>query len=382
MFENYKLSLLDFYWIKNKNHRLSINLEDPGREKIRIECVKVFLRKNTQKDKDLIRLVFDPKNQFDDQVRSIERFKLDKFRSLVSFMVEGTSIRDERLVKLLAWLIDFPTYNEWRELSEEELKLIFEEAAKKPVEIAGNEVIESYSAEPTSDVEEPVVIFTPPLPMTIIGDINQGGKDCDTELPEPKHPVYEPRFSPRYITLSCIILLFTCSISFVVWENWSTTVRMPKAGENFMYWDGDHYVPVKKGEQRAGVSIIPLDLKTLQQQRKITLPDTLTKYSLGKVWYKGYGSNHEYFTFKGVYPTDTARTLRPLSNTILTKYTSNYRYMLTRLVWFLCAAVLISLCGFAVSRLEKEVKRTEEETKTEKEETIAYHNNELQATRA
>jgi len=317
--------------------------------------VKVFLRKNTQKDKDLIRLVFDPKNQFDDQVRSIERFKLDKFRSLVSFMVEGTSIRDERLVKLLAWLIDFPTYNEWRELSEEELKLIFEEAAKKPEEDTGNEVPEPYTAEPTIDVEEPGVISTPPPPIVIIGDTNQSGKDCDTELPEPEHSVYEPRFSPRYITLSCIILLFTCSISFVVWENWSTTVRMPKAGEKHMYWDGDHYEPVKEGDQKPGVSIIPLDLKTLKQQRKITLPDTLTEYSLGKVWYKGYGSNHEYFTFKGVYPADTARTLRPLSNTILTKYTSNYRYMLSRLVWFICAAFLISLGGYGVSRIKRKV---------------------------
>lgn len=355
MFENYKLSLLDFYWIKNKNHRLSINLEDPGREKIRIECVEVFLRKNAQKDKDLIRLVFDPKNQFEDQVRSIERFKLDKFRSLVSFMVEGTSIRDEKLVKLLAWLIDFPTYNEWRELSEEELKLIFDEAAKKPEENNMRDVlINGDISEPTSDIEKPNVVSTLPPPIIITRYADDGNKGGNTSLSEPKS-VYEPRFSPRYITLSCIILLLVCTASFAVWERRAKMVRMPESGEKFMYWDGDHYEPVKEGDQKPGVSIIPLDLKTLQQQRKITLPDTLTKYSLGKVWYKGYGSNHEYFTFKGVYPADTARTLRPLSNTILTKYTSNYRYLLTRLIWFLCAAFFISLCGYGVSRMKRKI---------------------------
>lgn len=379
MFENYKLSLLDFYRIKNKNHRLSINLEDPGREKIRMECVEVFLRKNTQKDKDLIRLVFDPKNQFDDQVRSIERFKLDKFRSLVSFMIEGTSIRDEKLVKLLAWLIDFPTYNEWRELSEEELKLIFEEAAKKPEEKIGNELLEHDAPEPTRDVEETVVKSTTPPVKIISVKINGGdnGAGETKNVHPPEGPVYEPRFSPRYIAISCIILLFIGSVSFMAWENRATSIRMPNADEKYMYWDGDHYEPVKVGEQDPGVTIIPLDLKLLQQQRKITLPDTLTKYSLGKVWYKGYGSNHEYFTFKGAYPADTARTLRPLSNTILTKYTSNYRYILTRVIWFLYAAIFVSLCGYGVSRMTRKVSVQKPEQKINDDPIIDFSEKQL-----
>ncbi len=364
MFENYKLSLLDFYWIKNKNHRLSINLEDPGREKIRIECVEVFQRKNTQKDKDLIRLVFDPKNQFDDQVRSIERFKLDKFRSLVSFMVEGTSIRDERLVKLLAWLIDFPTYIEWRELSEEELKLIFEEAAKKLEEGKENEALESYTSESTNAIEESVAKPTAP-PVTIIPvKINSGDEGIGETIKAdpPEEPVYERRFSPRYITISCIILLFIGSTSFVAWEHRFKAVRTPNADEKCMYWESDHYEPVKCNAQIAGVTIIPLDLKTLQQQRKITIPDTLTKYSLGKVWYKGYGSNHEYFTFNGVYPADTARTLKPLSNMILARHTSNYRYILTRLTWFLYATIFVSLCGYGVSKMKRKVSIPDQKT--------------------
>ncbi|MBB6236951.1 hypothetical protein HDC90_001568 [Pedobacter sp. AK013] len=366
MFENYKLSLLDFYWIKNKNHRLSINLEDPGREKIRIECVEVFLRKNTQKDKDLIRLVFDPKNQFDDQVRSIERFKLDKFRSLVSFMVEGTSIRDEKLVKLLAWLIDFPTYNEWRELSEEELKLIFEEAAKKPEE----EITEPITTKPTGEVKVPDITSTPPpQPIFIMGKPTGGGNGEDVTRPEqPKQPVYVPKFSPRYITISCTILLFVSTTSLAVWERLPTPIRMPNAVEKFMYWDEDHYEPIKDDKQNVGTPIIPLNVQTLTRQRKINLPDTLTSYSIGKVWYKGYGKNHEFFTDSGAYPLDTQRVLKPLSNTILTKYISNYRYMLTRLVWFLCAAFFISICGIWASRLKKEemaVRKPEEAAGTD-----------------
>lgn len=368
MFEEYKKDLLKFYLINRKSGRLSINLDSPGREKLRKECIYVFKIKSTPKDKDLIKSVFDPTDQYEDQVRSIEKFSLDRFRPLISFLKEEVKIvRDDKLIRLLAWLLDFPTYSEWREFSEEELKLIFEEAAKKPEDDTENEIPELYTSEPTSDFKESVVKPTTP-PGTIISvEINDGDKGAGEtiNIRPSEEPVYERRFSPRYITMSCIILLFACNISFIVWENWSTTVRMPKADEKHMYWDGDHYEPVKEGEQKAGVSIIPLDLKTLQQQRKITLPDTLTKHSLGKVWYKGYGSNHEYFTFKGVYPADTARTLRPLSNTILTKYTSNYRYTLTRLVWFLYAAIFVSLCGYGVSRMKRKVSIEKPEQKTD-----------------
>ena len=376
MFEDYKSSLLDFYHVKRKSQRLTLNLDQPGREKLRKECVEVFLRKNTQKDRDFIRSIFDPRNQFDDQVRSIERFNLDRFRPLVSFMVEGRSTRDEGLVKLLAWLIDFPSYNEWRELSKEELKFIFEEAAKKPE----GEITEPIITKPIGDVKVPDNTFTPP-PIVIIGKPAGGSNGEDVTQPDqPKEPVYVPKFSPRYITISCIILLLTCTISFIVSENWYTTVRMPKADEKHMYWDGDHYEPVKDGEQEPGITIIPLNLKTLKQQRKINLPDTLTTYSLGKVWYKGFVKDHEFFTDSGAYPQDTQRVLKPLTNTILTKYTSNYRYLLTRLVWFLCAAFFISLCGIGASKLKKEVKSSEEETKTEGGEKTDFHSNELQAT--
>lgn len=359
MFEDYKSSLLDFYHVKRKSHRLTLNLDQPGREKLRKECVEVFFRKNTQKDKDFIRSIFDPRNQFDDQVRSIERFKLDKFRPLVSFMVEGRSTRDEGLVKLLAWLIDFPSYNEWRELSEEELKFLFEEAAKKPEEEMENRAVEPDTSEPTSNVEEPGVVTTPTSTTIIIRDSKPTGKDPDTEWPKP--PVYEPRFSLPYITISCIILLFIGITSFVAWERSTIAVRTPAKEEKCMYWNEDHYEPVKCDAQIANATIIPLDLKKLQHQRKINLSDTLTSYSLGKVWYKGFVKDHEFFTAAGTYPADTTRVLKKLTPIILSKYISNSRYLQARLTWLLYAVIFITLCGFGASRLKKEVKQPVEE---------------------
>lgn len=369
MFEDYKSSLLDFYHVKRKSQRLTLNLDQPGREKLRKECVEVFLRKNTQKDKDFIRSIFDPRNQFDDQVRSIERFKLDKFRPLVSFMVEGRSTRDEGLVKLLAWLIDFPAYSEWRDLSEQELKLIFEEAAKKPEE---EEITEPIITKPTGDVKVPDNIFTPP-PIFIIGKPTGGSNGEDLTQPkQPKEPVHVPKFSPRYITISCILLLFISSSSFIAWERSSIAVRTPDKEEKCMYWNGDHFEPVDCKGQVEGATIIPLDLKALEKQRKINLPDTLTSYSLGKVWYKGFVKDHEFFTAAGPYPTDTTRVLKKLTSIILAKYISNNRYLQTRLTWLLYAAIFITLCGFGASRLKKEVKPPVEEPAAEEDDKLDF----------
>jgi len=320
MFEEYKKDLLKFYQIKEKNNNLSDNLNPLKRERLRAECIEVFRQKNTSKDKDLIKSVFDPSNGYEDQVRSIERFNLDRFRPLISFLKEEVRvIRDDKLIKLFAWLINFPTNEEWRGFSQAEKNIVFKAAEK-------------------TQPQKPL----PPKKPTPIP-------------PGPSTPIISHRFSSPQIIITCILALTITSISFMAWERMVTSVRKPNPDEKFMYWDGDHYEPVKEGEQKAGVTIIPLDLKLLQQQRKITLPDTLTKYSLGKVWYKGYGKAHEYFTAPGVYPPDTIRRLKPLSSQII-KYSSYDRYLLTRLKWFLGTAFFIGLCGYWAGTFKKEVK--------------------------
>jgi len=386
MFEDYKKAILDFYRIKKENHRLSLNLEAPRRDRLRAECAKVFLRKNSKVDRDFIRSVFDPTNEYEDQMRSIERFDLDRFRALVSFLtIEGRDIRDDRLVKLLAWLIDFPPYNEWRELSEEKLKLIFEEAAKTHIE-------ESLEEEDKNDDTIDGGEFKCDEKEIQLEDSNEDepkneedqSSDELEEYLEEDHlgPLYIPRFSIRHIAIVSIILLFIGTTSFVAWERRAITVRKAHSDEKFMYWDEDHYEPVKDEKQNVGAPIIPLNENTLRQQQKITLPDTLTSYSIGKVWYKGHGKDHEFFTSSGAYPQDLQRVLKPLTSTILTRYTSNYRYILTRLVWFICAAFFIGLCGYGASKLEKKVKPAVKESDTEEEETTALLGNELQATGA
>jgi hypothetical protein len=149
MFEEYKKDVLKFYRIRKENHRLPDNLAPLGRERLRRECVEVFKRKNTPRDKDFIKSVFDPANEYEDQIRSIERFDLNRFRPLISFLTEEVrNTRDDKLVKLFAWLIDFPPNEVWREFDEEKREFIFKGAAN------GDNPI------------PPIVIFPPDEPPT------------------------------------------------------------------------------------------------------------------------------------------------------------------------------------------------------------------------
>ena len=292
--------------------------------KLRSACLKVYASRHDPKDLDILATFFDVDRMVCDIQKKLNESEPDDFRPLWNHITGGTVTTEERNTDLLAWLIDL----EPRPSSSYYL------SADKTIKIGGKPIDDLFTNTPT------------PTTSTTTGD---------EELIQPEGSTYIPRFSPRYITIACILLLFIGSTSFVAWETHTPSPRRPKAGEKFMYWDEDHYEPVKDDKQNVGAPIIPLNVQTLTQQRKINLPDTLTSYSIGKVWYKGHGKDHEFFTSAGIYPPDTVRTLKKLSPGILRDYVSYYRYLLTRLVWFICAAFFISLCGFAVSRLEKEV---------------------------
>jgi hypothetical protein len=412
MIEEYPELVLSTYKKMRNNGELSLYLLSPTPAKLKRECLRIYSgSRYNPLDDDTLSLFFDVDKIESDFDEILSTADPDLFRPLINHINDKTVRTDEKNIELLAWLIDFkprPSGSYYKNLRERN-KLA--EAASEAVEIATNE-IEQNSAEVDlalqnkenlkestttpngQDINEknggaenekgPMVKPTTP-PIVVIpiktGDIKINGGNTEPPPTIPAKPEYVPRFSSRYVTISCIILLLVGTTSFAVWERW-TKIRMPEPDEKFMYWDEDHYEPIKDGKQNVGAPIIPLNVQTLTRQRKINLPDTLTSYSIGKVWYKGHGKGHEFFTDSGAYPLDIQRVLKPLTNNILTKYTSNDRYLLTRLVWFICAVFFIGLCGLAASKLEKEVKHSGEETKTEKEEIIEYHNSDLQATSA
>lgn len=371
--EDYKKVVFDAYRKKKKEGSLSPNLLDPTPGNVREECLIIYReRERNSKDDEILRQFFKGVDKEKGYLTVLENCLAEKFKQMPKILKGEVPKPGLRYAELLAWLIDFtprPSTSYYKSFYEESPVDIVDDALSVD-ETTGRSEDNDHNSEEESnrDVEmeeeeedkldEEVGTndksAKPDLEQSQDNESEEEAVDEDSDTNTEK--VYVSRFSSFSIITACLLLLLVGSASFVAWENRATSIRMPKTGENFMYWDGDHYEPVKAGQQEAGAAIIPLNLKKVAQQRKINLPDTLTSYSIGKVWYKGHGKDHEFFTDSGAYPLDTQRVLKPLSNTILTKYTSNYRYLLTRLVWFLCAAFFISICGIWASRLKKEEK--------------------------
>jgi hypothetical protein len=375
--EEYRKVVFDAYQKKKREGSLSSNLLDPTPGNVREECLIIYReRERNPKDDEIFKQFFKGVDKEKGYLTVLENSLAEKFKQMPKILKGGVPNYGLRYAELLAWLIDFqprPSTSYYTSFYKDKTSDIEEVIDTTEVKIGEtlttvtggngdgtqnpeNEKIIKDEGENKQDdiVEEVKESIVEKTDMGVTGqliDIKEKEKE-DTKV----DIQYVRLFSPRYITISCVILLLIGTTSFVAWETSTASVRMPKEDEKCMYWNEDHYEPVKCNAKIANATIIPLNLKKLQHQRKINLSDTLTSYSLGKVWYKGFVKDHEYFTDSGAYPLDTQRVLKPLTNTILTKYTSNYRYMLTRLVWFLCAALFVSLCGIGASKTKKKIK--------------------------
>lgn len=303
MADSYQNAVLDYYKKKKEELSLSHNLLNPTRGSVREECIKVFKERFEERDAEVFKNFFEPKSDSSAYLQCIELSRAEKFRTLHNFINKrepgNTSNKN---IELLAWLIDFNPRP----------KLLYD---------------------------------NPSLPQP-------PGGEGESPLPPPAPPV-----SIKSVVIIGILLLFIIEASFFLWERgFYRGPKTPSADEKCMYWTGTYYEPIKCDAKIKGAMIIPIDNRLVNSFKKINLPDTLTRNSIGKVWYMGVGKNHEYFTDSGMHPVDTLKRLRPLSLHILNKYISYHRYILNQIYWLACVITFIALCGFFVVYFSKKSK--------------------------
>jgi len=348
MFEEYKTVLRDFYLVQKTALKLTNNMESPGREKLRSECVAVFLKKNSKKDKDFIQSFFDPTNRYEDQVRSIEKFDLNKFRPLVSFLITGSKIRDDASVKLIAWLIDFPTYEDWRiSPNLKEIDVEFPEA-KEEDNIAPPKEDDLGTISTTANIEEVSVTHQIPEEHSIDGEKSENLVDIAPVVTKDMGIINsKSQFTIRIVVRICVILLLVFGGgAFLYWKDKIDRETITK-DEKCMYWNGDTYEAVACNVKTSSAKI-PLDTAVLNQLKKINEPDTLTQQSIGKVWYGKVNGKPDFYTADGTHPLDANKRLMPLTDYMLTKYISYHRYQLKMLIWSIGGLLIISVLTLLV----------------------------------
>lgn len=89
-----------------------------------------------------------------------------------------------------------------------------------------------------------------------------------------------------------------------------------------MYWTGDDYKAISCNDKVENASILALDATKVRTFKKIALTDTITRHSLGYVWYSKIDNKLEFFTSDGFHPTNDDRRLKPLTEYIINRYLS------------------------------------------------------------
>jgi hypothetical protein len=289
----YSKAVLAYYHQKLVADELSLFIRQLSPASYKEACLEVRRERFSRKDELPLKAFFGEGADKDACLFAINGLDIDKFKPLVNFIKGKTQKPDDKVVELVAWLIDFKDrpYDPRKDYS------------ITPYPLQGSLIDKAIDASPT----EPAGNEDGPQPIS----------------PEPT------KRSSQTISLKAgmekrkrkrIILAITISIAFVmvvlwIWPRKTTLPRID--GQACMFWVEDHYQPISCNQKVDKVQVIALDSEKINHFRKITRPDTITENALGSIWYVKFHGVYEYYTSPGYHPIDTSLKLRLLNDYIL-----------------------------------------------------------------
>lgn len=307
MFSDYKEKVLVEYQKKRASSDLSINLLHPTPGKLKAECQSVYKERHLQKDDQTLRLFFGSKDNTTDYSQSIRNFENDKFRPLVNFLNRRTTVTDDKNVELLAWLIDFEP-RPYKFGNTYDLK-----PSAISIDESSNDVI---NMENVDQLTKQDLTFTTPE----IGKEKIAAEEI--KLATSQTLIEETPAPTKKVTLKTTLSITAIAIAV------GAALLFMSPTEECMHWTGDHYERISCQQQASDYPIIALDTEKVAHLKKITLPDTITKSALGRIWYAKIEGELEFYTADGAHPVYTDKRLRPLTDYILDKYLSSKKEVL------------------------------------------------------
>lgn len=359
MFDDYLENILAAYEKSKNEGTLSPHLSSPTPGSLREECLLVYRKRYNSLDDGTLRLFFEFSDKEKSYSRGIENFKTDGFKQIPKILRRGINNPGIKYIELIAWLIDFqprpsPLYYKKPGTNNTAVN-----PEKPPIE-------EKKKEEPDPPLpEEPN--DNAPKKQDDPNDTNKDntkGNDGQTSenTDNPKDPINEKPpskfpLSSQSVILIAIVLLLVGGGTFFFQKN-KTAGLNNKNNQKCMYWAGDHYEPTDCDKKISDVPVIPLNNSILNNFKKITLPDTLTKNDIGKIWYTSKSRKHEFFTGSGMHPTDTTRRLKPLTPYILANHVSYHRYLLNILIYSFSVLIMAIICAVCLICFRKKRKNT------------------------
>lgn len=318
---------------KRTSNQLSPLLTQSTPGTIRLECANVYQERPEKKDEPTLRAFFGPAENERKLLSIIREFDVNKFKPLDNFLKSAGEKKTKfQNIELLAWLIDFKhrpyVYGMEAIPDEEELCVI-----RESVESAENTRAETTQDQNAFKKEE----------EGSDADNDDTGKNLPDDIEEAK-PTHGPAAMihkediAEKLTVPPINSYPAATVSeqkdskkknrwlpagipiLAVMLSGGAYFAGAIKGEHCMYWADDHYEKISCDEKAKGRFFIPLDEERLQDFKKITRQDTITGWSIGKIYYLKTNNAVECFTTDGSHPVQVNRKLHVLTQYIFDKY--------------------------------------------------------------
>lgn len=329
----FQSQVLKHYQEKRASDQLDFASPKPTTAKIKRGCEEALANRFDTRDEPFLRSYFKPKEgqRLD---LAIQHFPIDRFRPLNYYLRDHSKNPDFKHIKLLAWLIDFPS-RPYRSSYENHMEASELEVVQPPVistaepEIHatddGQVKTEPFDALPdnTTQVDDAPPKVDDEVNISEIEETSDEENDSQIDRRSEKH--WKDWYYPVAVILS--VWLGVRVVEGIRGKTLDTRplIAVPVIGQKgCVVWNEDHYEPSGCSSRVNIVARFQLDTATIRQLRRVTLPDTITRNSIKKLWYAKIDGQIEYFTAPGFHPLHPDRVLKPLTLYMYNKYV--YRY--------------------------------------------------------
>jgi hypothetical protein len=301
MFSAYKAKVILAYQKKREAGQLSLNILNSAPAKLREECLDVLQKRYLKKDDRTIRAFFKHRDETTDNEHRIRKSKGETFKTLDNYLKGITADTNDKNIELLAWLIDFePRPYKFGQT------IVVDDDIITEIKEEENEEKEKTTEEKISDGQSS----------------KNGAMVVNNTSKEPiQKKIAAGKFRAAMLVL--IILAFSCGGSYWLWQ------KMTAGG--CAIWTGDHYRSVTCDQQAGNTAVVVVDKQRLADFKMITKPDTLSTYSVEKVWYFKKNDSLEVYTAKGYHPVHPERELKKLTDYMYRKYIRQNKFYRTSL---------------------------------------------------
>lgn len=329
----FQSQVLKHYQEKRASDQLDFASPKPTTAKIKRGCEEALANRFDTRDEPFLRSYFKPKEgqRLD---LAIQHFPIDRFRPLNYYLRDHSKNPDFKHIKLLAWLIDFParpyrsSYETHMEASEtEDVQPPVEPPKEAEEDTTGHDKVTGDPSgdlsEDTTSIDDDSVKVDDGYSISEVNELSDEENVSQIDSHFKKLGGYW--YYPVAIILSLWLGVRVVSELNVKGSDRRSLTSIPVIGQKgCVVWNDDHYEPAACSSRASVLGSFGVDTGTVRKLRRITMPDTITRNSIKRLWYTKIDGQIEYFTAPGFHPSHPDRVLKPLTIYMYNKYLYHY----------------------------------------------------------